>query len=142
MLAIDEATGYVWITVLTTTINLVRRIDDLLRWIRNQYHIPVKAIRIDQEGHLAKISYEDGFHTSQLEELLRHWGIAYEQVPKATPAQGGGYERAGGVVITKARTMIISAHLPASPDMARSNQRGGNVFKPNPKAEKSLENSS
>ena len=86
MLAVDESTGYTWTTVLTETINLLRRIDDLLRWIQNQYGIKYRIIRIDQEGHLPKITYDDGYTTSQLEEYLREQGITFEEVPKMTPA--------------------------------------------------------
>jgi len=40
-------------------------------------------------------------------------GIKPERTAPDTPAQNGGSERSGRVIVTKARTMRIEANLPA-----------------------------
>lgn len=39
----------------------------------------------------------------QMDALCAARGIEIEKVPKATPAQGGGYERAGGRITDKSQ---------------------------------------
>ena len=49
---------------------------------------------------------------AQLVTYLDKLGVDYEEVPTATPAQGGGYERAGGVINAKARAIFIATRFP------------------------------
>ena len=45
-------------------------------------------------------------------QQIRQEGLTIEQSAPYTPQQNGAAEQSGGVIITKARTMQIEAHLP------------------------------
>ena len=77
--------------------------DKAINIIENQYNGKVRYIRLDGETSLG-----NAFETLVIEK-----GIKPERTAPDTPAQNGGSERSGRVIITKARTMRIEAGLPA-----------------------------
>src|SRR6185437_8457885 len=79
----DENCGIVWVESLPLEINLVSYVERFFVFCQNQWGVRFKSLRIDKEGHFA---------TEQLEMYCWSLGVEYEEVPVATPAQGGGYE--------------------------------------------------
>jgi hypothetical protein len=71
--------------------------------IEYQYNGKVRYIRLDGETSLG----------NNFETLVIEKGIKPERTAPDTPAQNGGSERSGRVIITKSRTMRIEANLPA-----------------------------
>ena len=100
----DEFSGFGWIFLCPhNDVNSVRHFESFFTYVQNQYRVRFKALRIDKEPHIS---------TDQLVTYLDELGVDYEEVPKATPAQGGGYERAGGVINAKARAIFIATRFP------------------------------
>ena len=62
----------------------------------------MQIIRIDGERSLGERS----------KRWIQKKGITIEKSSTDTPAQNGSAERSGGVIIQKARCMLIHAHLP------------------------------
>jgi hypothetical protein len=78
--------------------------DKTLNLIQTQFGRNVRYIRLDGEKSLCNL----------FEEIISNRGIKAERTAPDTPAQNGGSERAGRMLITKARTMRIAAKLPAN----------------------------
>jgi len=71
--------------------------------IETQYNGKVRFVRLDGETSLG----------NAFEKLVIEKGIKPERTAPDTPAQNGGSERSGRVLLTKGRTMRIEANLPA-----------------------------
>lgn len=58
----------------------------------------------------------------KVDALISVEGITIERSAPATQAQNGAAERSGGLIITKARCLRITAHLPTNlwPEMAQT----------------------
>ena len=80
--------------------------------IENQYNGKVRYVRLDGETSLG----------NTFEILVTDKGIKPERTAPDTPAQNGGSERSGRVLITKSRTMRVEANLPANlwPEIAKA----------------------
>ena len=76
--------------------------EKAMNTIENRYNGKVRYIRLDGETSLG----------NAFEALVIEKGIKPERTAPDTPAQNGGSERSGRVLITKARTMRIEANLP------------------------------
>src|SRR5437667_7070771 len=99
----DEFSGFGWIFLCPhNDVNSVRHFESFFTYIQNQYRVSFKALRIDKEPHIS---------TAQLVTYLDELGVDYKEVPTATPAQGGGYERARGVINAKARAIFIATRF-------------------------------
>ena len=61
-------------------------------------------MRLDGETSLGEI----------FENFVSEKGIKPERTAPDTPAQNGGSERSGRVIVTKGRTMRVEANLPAN----------------------------
>ncbi|RYP29394.1 hypothetical protein DL768_011215 [Monosporascus sp. mg162] len=72
-------------------------------FLERQHHIKVKTIVSDGETSFGK----------KLRRWLLDTGITHELLPPYTKEPAGVQERAGGVIITKARCLIISSNLPS-----------------------------
>jgi Reverse transcriptase (RNA-dependent DNA polymerase) len=77
--------------------------DDFLRWVYANFGTTVNFIRMDNEQTLGNA------YTA----LTSAWGITTERSAPYTPAQNGRTERAGGVLIARARALRIKANMPA-----------------------------
>lgn len=78
-------------------------VKSAILWIQKQYHTPVKIIRMDGESTLTGMTF--GSWAASM-------GIQIETSAPYTPEQNGSAERSGGVILTRARSMRIGAHLP------------------------------
>jgi Reverse transcriptase (RNA-dependent DNA polymerase)/Pol polyprotein, beta-barrel domain len=78
--------------------------DKAISTIEGQYNGKVRYVRLDGETSLG----------NAFETLVTEKGIKAERTAPDTPAQNGGSERSGRVLITKARTMRIEASLPTN----------------------------
>lgn len=72
--------------------------------VERQYKLSVRFFRTDGETSLG----------GKFDEVIAKKGIKTERSAPATPAQNGAAERAGGMIIMKARCMRISSHLPTN----------------------------
>ena len=79
-------------------------IDKAIGTIETQYKGKIRYIRLDGETSLG----------NTFEDLIIEKRIKAERTAPDTPAQNGGSERSGRVIITKARAMRIEANLPAN----------------------------
>ena len=77
--------------------------EKAINLIETQYNGKIRFVRLDGETSLG----------NAFEILVIEKGIKAERTAPDTPAQNGGSERSGRVLITKARTMRIEANLPA-----------------------------
>ena len=77
-------------------------IMEFLNMAKTRYGKTVKYFRVDGERTLGR----------DFDRLIASYGISVEMTAPATPAQNGAAERAGGVLVTKARAMRIGANLP------------------------------
>jgi hypothetical protein len=75
-----------------------------LNFIKVQFGKEVRFIRLDGERSLG----------NAFDDMVSERGIKVEITALDTPAQNGGAERAGRIIIIKARTMRIAAQLPAN----------------------------
>ena len=75
-----------------------------IKIIENRYNGKVRFVRLDGETSLGGI----------FENFVSEKGIKPERTAPDTPAQNGGSERSGRVIVTKGRTMRIEANLPAN----------------------------
>jgi hypothetical protein len=78
--------------------------EKAINTIETHYHGKIRYIRLDGETSLG----------NAFEALVIEKSIKPERTAPDTPAQNGGSERSGRVIITKARTMRIEANLPAN----------------------------
>jgi hypothetical protein len=78
--------------------------EKAINLIETQYNGKVRYMRLDGETSLG----------NAFETLVIGKGIKPERTAPDTPAQNGGSERSGRVIVTKARTMRIEANLPAN----------------------------
>ena len=78
--------------------------EKAINTIENLYNGKVRYIRLDGETTLG----------NEFEALVIDKGIKAERTAPDTPAQNGGSERSGRVLITKSRTMRIEANLPTN----------------------------
>src|SRR5450432_1868445 len=78
--------------------------EKAINLIETQYNRKVRYIRLDGGSSLG----------NAFETLVIGKGIKLERTAPDTPAQNGGSERSGRVIVTKARTMRIEANLPAN----------------------------
>ena len=103
-LAFDEYSGKVWGHFeWPGEGDIVGYIGDILAQIQNLYGIRFRYIRLDQEGQLS---------WPELKQLERRLGIILEPVPTATPAQGGSYERLGGIIFKIVRCIFMATKFP------------------------------
>ena len=79
-------------------------IKEFVNMVHTRYSKSIRYFRTDGERSLGR-SFDD-FMASQ--------GITPERSAPGTPAQNGGAERAGGVIVLKARCIRIASTLPAS----------------------------
>ena len=75
-----------------------------MKIIENRYNGKVRFVRLDGETSLGEI----------FENFVSEKGIKPERTAPDTPAQNGGSERSGRVIVTKGRTMRVEANLPAN----------------------------
>lgn len=108
--------GYKWVSHFTcyqTTMDFVYcharksqaldTIREFLNMVRTRFGRRVKYFRTDGERTLGR----------EFDMLMDTYGITTERSAPATPAQNGAAERAGGVIVTRARAMRLAAQLPA-----------------------------
>ena len=76
----------------------------MINLANKNYRQPIDFLRSDRERALGRA----------FTALLTEHGIHSERTAPYTPEQNGQAERSGGVIITKARCMRISANLPAN----------------------------
>src|SRR5436853_7928700 len=81
--------------------DVLQLFEKAINTIENQYNGKVWFIRLDGETSLG-----NAFETLVIEKAIK-----LERTTLDTPAQNGGSERSGRVIITKARTMRIEANL-------------------------------
>jgi hypothetical protein len=102
--AFDEYTGKVWAYFEAKNEgDIVGYIRAILCNIQNLYGIRFRFIRMDKEVRMSKI---------EMSNLQDELGFELEIVPTATPAQGGSYERAGGIILKISRSIFIATKLP------------------------------
>jgi hypothetical protein len=78
--------------------------EEFINMAAKRFGMPVKYFRTDGEKALG----------NRFEQLVADHGIATERSVPATPAQNGATERSGGVILSRARCLRISANLPSS----------------------------
>jgi hypothetical protein len=78
--------------------------QDAFKYVETQYQGKIRYVRLDGETSLQ----------SNFDRFLAEKGIKSERTATYTPAQNGGAERSGRVIVTKARAMRIEASLPAN----------------------------
>ncbi|CEL02103.1 hypothetical protein ASPCAL03275 [Aspergillus calidoustus] len=81
---------------------IAEALQDFTNLVKNQYGKPVKIYRSDNERTLG-----GGF-----KDLIWNEGIRHETPPRGHPMQNGPAERSGGVIIRKARSLLVNARLP------------------------------
>jgi hypothetical protein len=79
-------------------------VEQFVNMAKKSFERPVKYLRTDGEKALG----------AQFDKLMAHNGIKREPSAPATPQQNGAVERSGGVIITRARCLRISANLPSN----------------------------
>lgn len=96
--------GYIYTNVLDSHEDsaLKRSLDDFLVWLLNQHKTRPKVLETDNE--LAR--------SIKIKRYLSRLGIVIEPSSPNTPAQNGGAERSGGVIMSRARAMRAHAKLP------------------------------
>ena len=84
-------------------------IVDFKARVKRQYRLHVCKIRLDNERSLINLPNQ---RPSDFQTWATDQGIDLEVPPLYTKEPTGGAERPGGIIGSKARTMIISANLP------------------------------
>jgi hypothetical protein len=87
-----------------TQATLLSTFEQLYAYVERQFGICIQAFMMDNEPGLGH----------EFDNWTRPLGIRVENSAVDTPAQNGAAERAGGVILTKARAMRIAARLPAN----------------------------
>ena len=77
-------------------------VKDFIAFVKRQYNIDVKILRIDGERALNK----------QFTTWANRLGIVIERSAVYTPEQNGPAERSGGVILARARLLRISSQIP------------------------------
>jgi hypothetical protein len=81
---------------------IAEALQDFTNLVKNQYGKPVKIYRSDNERTLG----------GEFKDLIWNEGIRHETPPRGHPMQNGPAERSGGVIIRKARSLLVNARLP------------------------------
>lgn len=98
----DEATHSHAVYTSARKNGVVEALQDFTNLVKNQYGKPVKIYRSDNERTLG----------GEFQHLISIEGILHETPPRGHPMQNGPAERSGGVIIRKARSLLINARLP------------------------------
>jgi len=87
-----------------TQATLLSTFEQLYAYVERQFGICIQTFMMDNESGLGK----------EFDDWAQPLGIRVENSAVDTPDQNGAAERAGGVILTKARAMRIGARLPAN----------------------------
>jgi len=87
-----------------TQATLLSTFEQLYAYVERQFGICIQTFMLDHESGLGK----------EFDNWAQPLGIRVENSAVDTPDQNGAAERAGGVILTKARAMRIGARLPAN----------------------------
>lgn len=102
----DDCTRFhiVYTTRDKTQATLLSTFEQLYAYVERQFGICIQTFFMDNESGLGR----------DFDEWAQPLGIHVENSAVDTPDQNGAAERAGGVILTKARAMRIGARLPAA----------------------------
>ena len=105
----DEFSGRIWVFTMAHKSDSFDIIVDFEARAKRQYGLHICNIRLDNERSLINLP-------NQCPSDFQNWatiqGIDLEVPPPYTKEPNGGAERSGGIIGSKARTMITSANLP------------------------------
>ena len=105
----DEFSGCIWVFTMAHKSDSFNTIVNFEAQAKRQYRLHICKIRLDNEWSLINLP-------NQCPSDFQNWatiqGINLEVPPPYTKEPNGGAERSGGIIGSKARTMIISANLP------------------------------
>ena len=87
-----------------TQATLLSTFEQLYAYVERQFGIRIQAFMMDHEPGLG----------GEFDDWAQPLGIRVENSAVGTPDQNGAAERAGGVILTKARAMRIGARLPTN----------------------------
>ena len=98
----DEATHSHVVYTSARKNGVIEALQAFTNLVKNQYNKPVKIYRSDNERTLG----------GEFQRLISAAGIRHETPPRGHPMQNGFAERSGGVIIRKARSLLLNARLP------------------------------
>lgn len=99
---VDDYSSFHWAFPAAQKTLLRHILTRLIPWVRTQLNVNIKTLRADNETTV----------NTEIRDWLALQGINLETSAPYTPAQNGIAERAGGVLIAKARAMRQQANLP------------------------------
>lgn len=91
-----------FVSVMAHKSQVTEAVIEIVTLIESQFELQVKTIRSDNETSLG----------NEFNAWIRDKGMVLEFSAPRCPQQNGNAERAGGVITTKARTMMIHAGIP------------------------------
>jgi Reverse transcriptase (RNA-dependent DNA polymerase) len=93
-----------WVYTHTKKSQAVDVVKEFINMVHTRYNKSIRYLRTDGERSLGRI----------FDDFIATQGITTERSALDTPAQNGGAERAGGVIVRKARCIRITSSLPSS----------------------------
>ena len=92
--------------------DLFEKIRDFYLFIKTQWNCQIKILHSDREPALGNQYYE----------WAEDEGLEIEQTAAYTPEQNGPIERAGGVIVSRARALRLDSKLPSDlwPEAAKT----------------------
>ena len=103
LICTDDHSRFTWLFLLKTKSEVTSCLKNLCVLIEQQFGQAVKGLRTDNAKD---------FLNNALSEFLASKGIVHETSCPYTPQQNGLAERKIGVIVDKARTLLIQANLP------------------------------
>ena len=102
--AVEDFSGMIVVWMLPKRSHQWACLDELLTWSFTQTGSRVRLIRADGEW----------IAPASVTALQRQWGFEIKATNPDTPQQNGLVESVGGVIMDRARTTLLYAHLPDS----------------------------
>ena len=101
----DQATRHRWVEFLKKKDDALTHLKDFVIYVQNQFRTTPRIIRSDNEGE---------YNSKEAREWLKTMGILQELTIPDSPEQNEIDKRTNGILLTRARTQLIAAKLPAS----------------------------
>lgn len=105
----DEFSGRIWVFTMAHKHDSFDTVVDFEARVKRQYGLYICKIRLDNERSLINLPNQS---PSDFQTWAASQGVDLELPPSHTKEPTGGAERSGGIIGSKARTMITSANLP------------------------------
>ncbi|RDW86563.1 uncharacterized protein DSM5745_03205 [Aspergillus mulundensis] len=100
---LDDATRMRWIVLHAEKNDCQRAVQSLDAYAFRQFGLHIQFLHMDNE-------------TSQLSNdfkfVKEQWGLAFETTVPDTPEQNGASERSGGIILQRARALLLAANMP------------------------------